>query len=82
MFGVVYQKIWPSDGVYLNIATEFIWHYKLRFRLRMLHICSLKGGKRTILELINNVAFAWHGNEPPTLWSQIKHETTKGLAKR
>ena len=27
------------------------------------------------LDLINNVAFAWI--EPPTLWSQVKHETSK-----
>ena len=29
------------------------------------------------IELISNVAFALHGIEPPTLWSQAKHETTK-----
>ena len=39
--------------------------------------CSLNDGKRTILERINNVASAWHGIEPSTLWSQAKHETTE-----
>ena len=48
-------EIWLSDGVYLNIATNFD---TLRFRLGILHNCSLKGGKRTILERINNAAFA------------------------
>ena len=35
--------------------------------LEFFHNCSLKGRKRTILERINNVAFARHGIEPLTL---------------
>ena len=46
------SETWLGDGVYLNIATESdIINYAF-------HNCSLKGGKRTILELINNTAFA------------------------
>ena len=43
--------------------------------LEFFHNCSLKGGKRAILERINNLDFAWHKIESFTLWLQAKHET-------
>ena len=44
-------EIWLSDGVYLNIATDFF--IKSASDLEFFHNCSLKGRKRTILERIN-----------------------------
>ena len=49
MFGGVYLKF--------DLASEFIEHSNGVY-LTFFHNCSLKGGKKTILELINNVAFA------------------------
>ena len=48
----------------MNIATEFIY-YNLCFRLRIFHNCSLKGGKRTIFQRINNVASPDTGSNLP-----------------
>ena len=55
-------------------ATEFIWTWnvfgiiKSTSDLELFHNCSLKGGKRTILEQNNSITFVWHGFEPPTLY--------------
>ena len=50
-------EIWLSNGVYLNIAKEFLF-INSASDLEFFHNCSLKGGNRIILESINNLVFA------------------------
>ena len=71
-------EIWLSDGVYLNVATEFDI-INFASDLELFRSCSLKGEYRTNLELINNLVFAWHGSNLPPCDSE---SNTKPLSYR
>ena len=49
-------ETWLSEGVYLNIGMGLF--DIINYASYLDQDCRVKSGKRTILELINNVAFA------------------------